>query len=142
MTPTNLDEFTISTDRDRIDIDVVHGFLKRSYWAAERPIETIRRTIEHSIPFGVFRGDEMIGFARVVTDYGTIAYVADVFILEPYRGRGLSKRLMHAMLDHPELQVMRRWLLATRDAHGLYTQFGFTDLLNPTRWLERRDPTH
>ena len=140
MTPTDRDDITISTDRSRIDYEVIHGFLKTSYWAAKRPMETIRRSVEHSLPFGVYAGGRMIGFARVITDFGTFAYVADVFILEEFRGRGLSKRLMQAMLDHSELQGMRRWLLATLDAHGLYSQFGFKPLEEPFRWMERRDP--
>src|SRR3989442_6857786 len=114
MMPTSFGEFTISCDRSRIDIEVVHGFLKTSYWAATRPLEVIRKSIDNSLPFGVFHGEKMVGFARVVTDYATHAYIGDVFILESYRGRGLSKWLMQTMLDHPELHDVRRWMLNTK----------------------------
>ena len=133
------DDFLISTDRSRLDMDVIHGFLDRSYWAAGRTRETIRRSIENSVAFGVYEGGRQVGFARVITDYATFAWVADVFILEEYQGRGLSKWLMETMLSHPELQKFRRWVLATKDAHGLYEKFGFTPLMRPERWMERHD---
>src|SRR5256885_13374256 len=133
-------EYTISTDRARLDFDVIHGFLDQSYWAAGRPVETIRRSVENSLPFGVYEGERQVGFARVLTDYATFAWIADVFIVEEERGRGLSKWLMETILAHPELQGFRRWVLATKDAHGLYRQFGFNELKRPARWMERPDP--
>jgi len=133
-------EYAISTDRSRLDLKVIHGFLSTSYWAAGRSAETIRRSIENSLAFGVYHKERQVGFARVITDYATFAWIADVFILEEHRGRGLSKWLMEAMLSHPELQGFRRWVLATKDAHGLYRRFGFEELKRPERWMERHDP--
>ena len=134
-------EYTISTDRGRVDLAVVHRYIsEESYWGKGRSTEVVRRSIENSLPFGVYRGAEQAGFARVVTDYATFAWVADVFILEAHRGRGLSKWLMETILAHPELQGFRRWVLATKDAHGLYRRFGFRELRRPERWMERPDP--
>lgn len=131
----------ISTDRARLDWTVIHGYLSgESYWAKGRSVETIKRSVENSLPFGIYKGDRQVGFARVVTDYATFGWIADVFVLEEFRGEGLSKWLMEVMLAHPELQGFRRWVLATKDAHGLYQQYGFTDLLKPERWMERHDP--
>ena len=134
------DEFTISTDKRRLDFAVIHEFLDKSYWAAGRPIEIIMRSVENSLPFGLYKGDMQIGFARVITDYATFAWIADVFVLEDFRGQGLSKWLMEVVLTHPDLQGLRRWVLATKDAHGLYRQFGFRELKRPERWMERPDP--
>ncbi|HXU35054.1 MAG TPA: GNAT family N-acetyltransferase [Blastocatellia bacterium] len=133
-------EFTISTDRSRLDIEVIHRFLDTSYWAAGRSPETIRRSIEHSLPFGVYAGDHQVGFARVITDYATFAWIADVFILEAFQGQGLGKWLMEVIIAHPELQGFRRWVLATKDAHEMYRRFGFDELKKPERWMERHDP--
>ncbi len=133
-------EYTISTDKSRLDIGVIHSFLDISYWAAGRSVETIRRSIENSIPFGLYKGDQQVGFARVITDYATFAWIADVFVLEPHRGQGLSKWLMEVIISHPELQGFRRWVLATKDAHELYRKFGFNELKLPERWMERHDP--
>ena len=133
-------EFTISTERTRIDFAVVHDFLSRSYWARNIPFEVVRRSIENSLCFGLFEAEKQIGFARVVTDCATFAYLCDVFVVEKYRGRGLSKWLMETILAHPELQGLRRWLLATADAHGLYGQFGFAALDSPAIFMERRTP--
>ncbi|HEV3470324.1 MAG TPA: GNAT family N-acetyltransferase [Pyrinomonadaceae bacterium] len=134
-------EYTISDERGRLDLGVVHRFIsEESYWGRGRGLEVVRRSVENSLPFGVYRGGEMVGFARVVTDYATFAWVADVFIVEAHRGRGLSKWLMEVMLAHPRLQGFRRWVLATKDAHGLYRQFGFRELKRPERWMERPDP--
>ena len=124
--------FLISTDWSLLDVDVIHGFLARSYWAAEIPRATVVRAIENSLCFGVYDGTEQVGFARVISDFATFAYIADVFILEPYRERGLSKELMASIMAHPDLQGLRRWSLGTRDAHGLYAQFGFTPVDNPS----------
>lgn len=132
------DQYTISTDHQRLDLGAVHGFLAGdSYWAQGRSMETIRRSIEHSLAFGVYEGERQIGFCRVITDYETFAWLADVFILEAYRGRGLAVWLVETVLAHPELQGLKRWLLATRDAHGLYAKYGFEPLSDPARWMTR-----
>jgi GNAT superfamily N-acetyltransferase len=128
--------FTISTDPRRLDLDVIHGYLARSYWAAGIPRELVERSLRHSLCFGVYSGREQVGFARVVTDLATFAYVADVFVLEAHRGRGLSKWLMETLLDHPDLRDVRRWHLVTRDAHGLYARFAFAEP-RPGRHMER-----
>ncbi len=134
-------EYQISTACARLDLAVIHNYLStQSYWAIGRSLETVQRSIENSLAFGIFKGDEQVGFARVVTDYATFAWIADVFVLEQFRGQGLSKWLMSIIISHPELQGFRRWVLATKDAHELYRQFGFTDLLLPERWMERHDP--
>ena len=133
-------DFTISSDKTRLDLEVIHGFLSTSYWAAGRSVETIRRSIEHSIPFGVYKGDHQVGFARVITDYATFAWIADVFILDSFRGQGLGKWLMEVILSDPQLQGFRRWVLATKDAQELYRRFGFSELKIPERWMERPDP--
>lgn len=133
-------EFTISTDKLRLDIDAIHRFLDTSYWAEGRSPETIRRSIEHSLPFGVYKGDQQVGFARVITDYATFAWIADVFILDAFQGQGLGKWLMEVIIAHPELQGFRRWVLATKDAHEMYRRFGFDELKKPERWMERHDP--
>ncbi|HLQ10360.1 MAG TPA: GNAT family N-acetyltransferase [Ktedonobacteraceae bacterium] len=133
-------EYLISTDQERLDLATIHGFLTTSYWAAGVPIEIVKRSIEHSLNFGLFQDDRQVGFARVITDYATFAYLADVFVLEPFRGRGLSKWLMQVIVAHPELQGLRRWMLLTRDAQGLYRQVGYTPLANPERCMERYFP--
>jgi|SRR6185369_10132728 len=134
-------EFTISTDRSRLQLDVIQAFMsEESYWAKSRTLEQTRTAIENSICFGVYEGERQIGFARVVSDQATFAYLGDVFILNEFRGRGLSKWLMETIVSHPDLQGLRRWLLATRDAHGLYSQFGFGPLRFPERWMERPAP--
>jgi GNAT superfamily N-acetyltransferase len=134
------DEFCISTDPDRLDLAVVHGYLTQSYWAAGVPLDTVRRSIAHSLVFGLYEGERQIGFARVISDRATFAYVCDVFVLEDWRGRGLGKWLVATVTSHPDLQGLRRWTLATRDAHGLYCQVGFTDLKRPGMFMERHDP--
>ncbi|HNG92862.1 MAG TPA: GNAT family N-acetyltransferase [Acidobacteriota bacterium] len=133
-------EYVISDDPARMDVAVVHGYLTRSYWAAGVPLEIVRRSIEHSMVFGLFHGETQIGFARLVTDRTTFAYLADVFVLEAHRGKGLSKWLMEVIVGHPEVQGLRRWMLATRDAHGLYRQFGFTELPQPEVFMQRHHP--
>ena len=134
------DGLVISTDPLRLDLDAVHAFLsRRSYWAEGIPLDTMRRSIAHSLPFGVYDGDRMIAFARVVTDYAVVAYVADVFVLEEHRGRGVGKWLVEVVMQHPDLQGLRRWTLATRDAHELYRRFGFTEA-DPTRLMDKLDP--
>jgi GNAT superfamily N-acetyltransferase len=133
-------EFVISTDRERLSLDVVHGFLTNCYWAKGIPRETVARSIEHSLCFGVYEDRVQAGFARVVSDFATVAYLGDVFVLESHRGRGLSKWLMECVVGHPALQNLRRWILLTRDAHGLYSQFGFTAVKEPGRYMEVHRP--
>jgi isochorismate pyruvate lyase len=117
--------YTISTDRGRIDADAVHAFLKRSHWAPNRRRETVVRSIANSLCYGIYSAERQVGFARIVTDYCTFAYLCDVFIDEAHRGQGLSKWLMTCIMKHPDLQRLRRFVLATKDAHGLYRKFGF-----------------
>jgi N-acetylglutamate synthase-like GNAT family acetyltransferase len=132
-------KFIISTNKSKLDVALIHNYLsKESYWAKNIPIDTVRRSIKGAVCFGVYEKQnekKQIGFARVITDKATYGYLADVFILEPYRGIGLSKWMMHEILNHPDLQHFRRWMLATRDAHGLYAQFGFTPIDNPERFM-------
>jgi GNAT superfamily N-acetyltransferase len=134
-----LDGFLISDARERIDLNVVHAFLTRSYWSPGVPRATVEKAAANSMVFGVYRpGDAaQVGYARVITDRATYAYLSDVFILEEYRGRGLSKALIAHLLGHPELQGLRRWALLTWDAQGLYEQFGFAHLEDPRRYMER-----
>jgi GNAT superfamily N-acetyltransferase len=134
-------EYTISTDNKRLDIGGIHDFVSnQSYWAQGRAIETMQRALDNSLNFGLYKNNQLIGFARVVTDYATFAWIADVFVLSEHRGLGLSKWIMEVILSHPELQGLRRWVLATKDAHGLYARFGFIPLHRPERWMERPDP--
>ncbi len=134
-------EFTISTDRNLLQSDAIQKFLTgESYWAKTRTREQTETAIKNSLPFGVYKGENQIGFARVVTDYATFAYLGDVYILEEFRGRGLSKWVMEVIINHPELQGFRRWILATKDAHTLYEKFGFSELKHPTRWMEKAAP--
>ena len=135
------DDYLISTDPGRLDTGVIHGFLRESYWAEGIPREVVERAIENSLCFGAYYRNEQIGFARVVSDYSTFAYIADVFVLAPWRGRGISKALMAEVIHHPDLQGLRRWLLGTKDAHGLYQRFGFTAPRFPDRQMERADPS-
>jgi GNAT superfamily N-acetyltransferase len=133
-------DFEVATDPARIDLDAVHEFLTNSYWARGIPIETVQRSIENSLCFGLYHGHRQIGFARVITDRATFAYLGDVFVLEPWRGRGLSKWLMQCIMGHPDLRGLRRWTLVTGDAHGLYQQYGFSILKTPERWMEIHRP--
>lgn len=133
-------EFTISTDKSRLDLKLIHEFLTTCYWAEGIPRDAVKKSIDNSLCFGVFEGGQQVGFARVISDRATYAYIGDVFILESHRGCGLGKKLMAAIMGHPELQGLRRWSLVTRDAHGLYEQFGFTSLTNPRRYMECHDP--
>lgn len=133
-------EFTISTEKARLQSDAIVAFLSRAYWAQGRTRDVIERSIAHSLCFGLYASDRQVGFARVVTDGATFAYLCDVFVDEQHRGQGLGKWLMAAVMGHPDLQGLRRWTLATRDAHGLYRQFGWTELRNPERWMEIYNP--
>jgi N-acetylglutamate synthase-like GNAT family acetyltransferase len=134
------DRFNISTEKEKMDIDFIHSFLNRSYWAEGISKEIIRRSVEGALCFGVFENDKQVGFARMITDRATFAYLADVFIIEECRGLGLSKWLMEVILSHPDLQGLRRMMLATRDAHDLYKKFGFTPLNNVDRWMHIHHP--
>jgi N-acetylglutamate synthase-like GNAT family acetyltransferase len=133
-------EFVVTTDPTRLDHDFIHGYLVRSYWSEGIPREVVERALSNSRCFGVYEGEKQVGFARVISDFATFAYLADVFILESHRARGLSKFLMECILQDPELQGLRRWTLATRDAHGLYERFGFKPLANPDRFMEIHNP--
>jgi GNAT superfamily N-acetyltransferase len=130
------DNFSISTDPARLDVQAMHEYLYKSYWAEGIPREVVAKSIEGSICFGLFDGSRQIGLARVITDKATFAYLCDVYVLEEYRGQGLSKWLMEAVCSHPELQSLRRFVLVTRDAHGLYEKFGFTRPRDPSRYME------
>ena len=132
-------EYVISTDPSLLDLDAVHGFLQRSYWAAQRPLETVKRSLEGSLNFGLYHGQErrQVGFARVVTDFATFAWLCDVFIDEAHRGHGLGVWLVETVVEHPELRCMRLWMLGTRDAHGLYEKIGFTPLGAPEKWMQK-----
>jgi GNAT superfamily N-acetyltransferase len=130
-------DFLISTDPALLDVPLIHDFLaNRSYWATGRPLEVVRRSLENSLCFGLYEKDRQVGLARVVTDRATFAWLCDVFVLEAYRGRGLAKWLMGCVMSHPVLQGLRRVLLGTRDAHGLYKQYGFTPLADSWKFME------
>jgi GNAT superfamily N-acetyltransferase len=132
-----------STDKSKLDIELIHDYLSnKSYWAKGRSIETIKRSIEHSLCFGVYDGKAQVGFARVVTDYAVFAWVMDVFILEAYKKIGLGKKLMHYLTHYKELQGLQRWGLGTDDAHGLYAKFGFTPLKMPGNMMEKLGGKH
>lgn len=133
----NKDNFCISTDKSKLDITIIHHYLsKEAYWSLNIPLERVQKSINNSLCYGVYYNDQQIGFARVITDFASFAYIADVFILNEYRGKGLSKWLVETMITHPELQDLRRWALRTRDAHGLYNKFGFADISDPEKWME------
>jgi GNAT superfamily N-acetyltransferase len=130
------EECLISTDKTLLDVRMIYDFLSQSYWAAGRPFTIVKKAIENSLCFGIYCNKKQIGFARVVTDYSTFAYLADVFILEEYRGKGYSKKLLKTIVEYPELQSIKRWILATNDAHNLYAKFGFKSLKNPEKFME------
>jgi GNAT superfamily N-acetyltransferase len=130
------DEYSISCDPAKLDLAIVHGFLSNSYWSLGLPMEVLRRAIDGSLCFGLYHGEAQVGFARVITDKATFAYLCDVFVLDSYRGRGLGRWLMEVVVIHPDLQGLRRFVLVTRDAHGLYEQFGFRPLARPEGYME------
>jgi GNAT superfamily N-acetyltransferase len=136
MIETRSQKIVITTDPSRFDLDAIHGYLARSYWAQGIPRDVVARSMEHSLCFGAFDGDRQVGFARVVTDRATFAYLCDVFVLESHQGRGVGKQLMAAIMAHPDLQGLRRLALFTRDAHGLYRQFGFRETRFADRFME------
>jgi GNAT superfamily N-acetyltransferase len=129
-------DYVISTDPARLDLDAIYGYLSRSYWAAGRPRESVARSLQHSLCFGLYHGASQVGLVRLITDYTTFAWLCDVFVLEEHRGQGLGVWLIEMVIAHPELQGLRRFMLATRDAHGLYARHGFTPLANPDGWME------
>lgn len=130
------DEYSISTDKSKLQFDVIHGYLSTSYWSPNIPMEIVKRAAEGSLCFGIYKGNKQVGYSRIITDFATFAYLADVFILETERGKGLSKWMMECIKDIPELQGLRRWMLATRDAHGLYAQYGFTPIDKPELFMQ------
>jgi len=133
------DNYLITTDPARFDVPLIHNFLRHSYWATNVPLSVVQKSIDNALCFAIFENDEQVGFARVITDRATFAWLADVFVLESHRGRGLSKWLMACILAHPDLQGLRRWMLGTRDAHGLYRQFGFEVVEDSSNLMVRRD---
>ena len=135
------ENYLISTDKARLDVNYIHQYLsKKSYWAENVPLDVVKKSIEGSMCFGIFSASQQVGFARVITDTACFAYLADVFVDENHRGKGLSKWLMQVIISHPDLQGLRRFLLATRDAHGLYEQFGFSLLSFPEKWMHIHNP--
>jgi len=132
-----MDDLIISDDKTKLDIELIHNFLTTSYWAVGRTIEEVKKSIEHSICFGVYKDGKQIGFARIVTDYTVIAYLMDVFILEEYRGKGFSKLLLKRIFEDERFKRVKKWMLATKDAHSLYAQFGFGGIKNPDRLMEK-----
>ncbi|KDM93536.1 GNAT family N-acetyltransferase [Photobacterium galatheae] len=136
-----MQDYAISTDQSRLDFRVIHGFLANSYWAKNIPETVMKKAIEHSLCFGIYHvTGEQVGFARLITDKATFAYLADVFISDAHRGKGLSKKLMDDIVRHPDLQGLRRMVLATRDAHGLYAQYGFRPIQHPDSFMEIWQP--
>jgi GNAT superfamily N-acetyltransferase len=129
-------DYIISNDQDKLQINVIHGYLTRSYWSKDIAYNTVKSSVDNSYCFGLYSGEVQVGFARLITDYTTFAYLADVFVLEEHRGKGLSKWLMEVILNSDELQGLRNWMLKTRDAHGLYKKFGFDQLKFPERMME------
>jgi GNAT superfamily N-acetyltransferase len=130
--------YSIDTNNNRIDIALVHRFLTgESYWAKNRSFSEVKKSIDHSLCFGLYKNDIMVGFSRIITDYTTAAFLADVFIIKEERGKGLGKNLIEFILDYPDLKGIKRWMLGTMDAHELYRHYGFSEVADPTRWMER-----
>ena len=137
----NFEEFLITTDKTRMDIVAIHDFLSNySGWSDNIPIERVKGAIDNSLNFGLFHNDQQIGFARVISDFSTIAYLGDIYVLEDYRGKGLSKKLMDVVINHPDLQGLRRWILLTSTANWLYEKYGFTKLPKPEIYMEHYNP--
>lgn len=132
--------YDISLDPARLQLDVIHGFISQTYWARDIPRETMARAIANSVCVGAYRDGAQVGFARVVTDRATFAYLADVFVLPDHGGQGLAKAMVRALHDHPELQGLRRWILATSDAHGVYAALGWQPIVQPELFMQRHDP--
>jgi GNAT superfamily N-acetyltransferase len=135
------DDYLISTDKTKLDIGFIHHFLStEAYWSKGIPLDTVQRAIQNSLNFGVFHQDKQVGYARIVSDLATVAYLGDVFIIPEHRGQGLSKWLIEQVMAHPDLKGLRRWVLLTRDAHELYRQYGWQSIASPDRWMEIHDP--
>lgn len=131
------DGFCISTEKARLDLKAIHDFLStQSYWCLNIPYDKVEAAASHSLNFGLYLKDRQIGYARVITDFSSVAYLGDVYVLPEFRGRGLSKWLMQTIMEYPDLQGLRRWILSTADAHGLYKQFGWLPVASPERWME------
>ncbi len=134
-------DFCITTDRSKLDLKVIHDFLaNQSYWSGNIPFDVVKTAVDNSLNFGLFHHDRQIGYARVISDFSSIAYLGDVFILEEFRGQGHARWLMDKVMTHPCLQGLRRWILLTRDAHELYKKYGWTPIANPDKWMEKYDP--
>jgi GNAT superfamily N-acetyltransferase len=134
-------DFVITTDRTKLDILLIHDFLSnKAYWSKNIPLEKVKMAIENSLNFALFYKNKQVGYARIVSDFSAIAYLGDVFIIEEYRGQGLSKWLMETIVSHPHLQNLRRWILLTGDAHELYKKYGWKPIAAPERWMEKHDP--
>ena len=137
---SEINQVYISTDQEKLDIDLIHRYLsEEAYWSKGISKDVIIASIRNSLNFGLYVEGQQVGYARVISDYATIAYLGDVFVLPAYRGRGFSKRLMEEVMSHPKLQGLRRWILLTRDAHDLYRQFGWNSIEKPDRWMEKHD---
>ena len=131
------DDFSISTEKSKLDLKGIHHFLStQAYWSLNIPFKKVEKAAANSLCFGLYFGEQQIGYARIISDYTTVAYLGDVFVLPEYRGLGLSKWMMQTIMSHPELQGLRRWILLTGDAHGLYEQFGWKGIASPERWME------
>ncbi|WP_343520336.1 GNAT family N-acetyltransferase [Sphingomonas sp.] len=134
------DGYDVGLDPARLQLDVIHGFIAQTYWARDIPRETMARAIANSVCVGAYRGDAQVGFARAVTDRATFAYLADVFVLPEHGGKGLAKAMVLALHEHPELRNLRRWMLATRDAHRVYAALGWAPIADPELFMQRHDP--
>src|SRR5882757_6049487 len=135
------DDYLITTDKTKLDIGFLHSFLStEAYWSKGIPLDTVIRAAENSLNFGLFHQDKQIGYARIISDYSTVCYLGDVFVIRAHRGKGLSKWLMQQVMAHPDLKGLRRWILLTGDAHGLYKQFGWKPIAHPERWMEVHNP--
>lgn len=135
------DNYTITTDREKMDVEMIHHFLSyNSYWSKGIPLDVVQKVVDHSLNFGLFHFDKQIGYARTITDYATVAYLGDVFVLSEYRGQSLGKWLVEQVMSHSDLQTLRRWVLLTGDAHELYKKYGWKEIAHPERWMELHDP--
>ncbi|HEV7164262.1 MAG: GNAT family N-acetyltransferase [Gammaproteobacteria bacterium] len=137
---TRHDDYLISTDPAKLDLEAIHAALSTAYWSTDISKAVVEKALAHSLCFGLYQGQQQVGLSRVVTDYATYAYLCDVYVLEAHRGKGLGHWMVECIMTHPELQNLRRFTLATRDAHGIYAAFGFTALKAPDRMMERHDP--
>lgn len=137
---TRHDDYLISTDPTKLDVAAAHAFLVTAYWSVDIPLALVKKALDNSLCFGLYHDGKLVGLSRVVTDYTTYAYLCDVYVLEAHRGKGLGHWMVECVMTHPELQNLRRFTLATRDAHGIYATFGFTPLKAPERMMERHDP--